>query len=290
MYDQIALDLAAQLIATQKLGRGPAPDVLAISLSSVDYVGHRYGAESPEQCDNLAHLDAMLGAFLAKLEALKVPVVVMLSADHGSLDTPEHAVEVGVPATRLDTKKFMADVGAAVAADLKLETSPLAGDPYEISIVPPPGADPALTQRISAATIAQLKLRPEVVAVYTKAEALAGLPPKGKSADEMTMLERIAESTDAERSGDIMTVLKPYTTPGMPINLGDAIGGHGSLWNYDRRVPILFWWPGAQGYEQPLPVETVDIAPTLAALVGVKPPEVDGRCLDLDRTAATTCR
>jgi predicted AlkP superfamily pyrophosphatase or phosphodiesterase len=290
MYDQIALDLASQLITTEKLGRGPTTDVLAISLSATDYVGHRYGAESPEQCDNLAHLDAALGAFLGRLAALKIPVVVVLTADHGSMDTPEHAVEEGVPAARVDGRKLLADVGAAVAATLKLDASPLTGDPYEIYVVPPAGASPKLVERITAATVAELRQRPEVVAVYIKAEALAALPPRGKPVDELTPLERIAESTDAGRSGDIMAVLKPYTTLGTPIALGDTIGGHGSLWNYDRRVPILFWWPGAEGFEQPIPVETVDIAPTLAALAGVKPPLVDGRCLDLDRTAATTCR
>ena len=290
IYDQIALDLATQLIATQKLGQGAAPDVLAVSLSATDYVGHRYGAESAEQCDNLAHLDAMLGVFLAKLEALKVPVLVVLTADHGSVDAAERAAMRGMPAARVNPKTFMTEVGAAVQADLKLDASPLAGDPYEISIVPPEGANAKLIDRITEATIAELHKRPEVVEVYTKAQALAGLPPKGKPADEMTLLERIAESTDRERSGDIMAALQPYTTLGDPQSLGDTIAGHGSVWNYDRRVPILFWWPGAAGFEQPLPVETVDIAPTLAAVAGVKTPEVDGRCLDLDRTAATTCR
>ena len=290
MYDQVALVLAAQLAVTEKLGHGPAADVLAVSLSATDYVGHRYGAESPEQCDNLAHLDAALGVFLTKLAALKVPFVVVLTADHGSMDTPEHAVEQGVPATRVDAKAFMTSVGTAVAATLKLDASPLTGDPYEIYVVPPAGASPQLVERITEATVAELRKRPEVVAVYTKAEALAALPPKGKPVDELTPLERIAESTDAERSGDIMAVLKPYTTLGSPIALGDTIGGHGSLWNYDRRVPILFWWPGVEGFEQPVPVETVDIAPTLAAVAGVPTPVVDGRCLDLDRTAASTCR
>ena len=214
----------------------------------------------------------------------------MLTADHGSLETPEVADEQGMPAaTRLDPRAFLTSVGAAVQAELKLDAVPLAGDPYEIYVVPPKGASAKVAEQIAAATIAELRKRPEVVAVYTKAEALAGLPPKGKPVDEMTPLERIAESTDADRSGDIMAVLRPFTTIGAPINLGDAVGGHGSLWNYDRRVPILFWWPGAEGFEQSLPIETVDIAPTLAALAGVATPVVDGRCLDLDRTAASTC-
>ncbi len=290
MYDKLALDLAAQLIDSQHLGRGPAPDLLAVSLSATDYVGHRYGSGGPEQCDNLAHLDAMLGAFLAKLTALHVPVLVVLTADHGSIDAAERLAEHGFPAVRVDGRKLVADVGAAVQAELKLDASPLTGDPYEITIVPPAGASAKLIDRISAATVAELRRRPEVYAVFTRAEALAAMPPKGKPVDELTLLERIAESTDAERSGDVMAVLQPFTTVGVPFGLGDTIGGHGSVWNYDRRVPILFWWPGAEGYEQPLPVETVDIAPTLAAVAGIAAPTVDGRCLDLDRTAATTCR
>lgn len=290
LYDKLALDMATSLLDSQHLGHGAATDVLAISLSATDYVGHRYGSGGPEQCDNLAHLDANLGVFLARLAALKVPVLVVLTADHGSIDAAERLAEHGFPAARVDGRKLVADVGAAVQDRLKLATNPLVGDPYEIYIVPPPGGDAAVVAQISTATVDELRKRPEVYTVFTRAEALAGMPPKGKPVDELSLIERIAESTDPVRSGDIMAVLRPYTTVGVPVGLGDTIGGHGSVWNYDRRVPILFWWPGAEGYEQPLPVETVDIAPTLAAVAAVKTPEVDGRCLDLDRTAATTCR
>ena len=70
-----------------------------------------------------------------------------------------------------------------------------------------------------------------------------------------------------------------------------SVATHGSPWNYDRRVPILFWWPGMRGFEQPNGIETVDILPTLAALIGLPVPaaEIDGRCLDLDPTEATSC-
>ena len=65
---------------------------------------------------------------------------------------------------------------------------------------------------------------------------------------------------------------------------------HGSPWDYDRRVPILFWRKGMTGFEQPLSVETVDIAPTLAATIGLPMTGVDGRCLDLDPGPADTCK
>ena len=66
---------------------------------------------------------------------------------------------------------------------------------------------------------------------------------------------------------------------------------HGSPWNYDRKVPILFYRPGVVGFEQSLPVETVDILPTLAALIELPVPsaEIDGRCIDLDAGTGDSC-
>ena len=285
--DRIVADLAEKLVVTEKLGKGPAPDLLAVSFSATDYVGHRFGAGSPEMCDQLAHLDATIGELLGRLTALKVRVLVVLTADHGGIDAAEGISERGFPADRIDAGAVFKSVAKEVRDTLKLDYDPLGGDLTDIHVLAR-DATPAVRARILAATRVALGRHPHVVNIFTRAEALAGLPPKGKPADELTLLERIAESTDAGRSGDLLTVLAPYATTGA-ARVG-YIAGHGSPWNYDRRVPILFWWPGAQGFEQPLPIETVDIAPTLAAVVGVKVPEVDGRCLDLDRGAGTTCR
>ena len=69
------------------------------------------------------------------------------------------------------------------------------------------------------------------------------------------------------------------------------VATHGSPWDYDRRVPILFWQRGMRPYEQPLAVETVDIMPTLAAMIGVSIPAgtIDGRCLDLVEGPESSC-
>jgi len=284
--DRVTLDLATQLMDRAKLGRGAAPDVLAISLSATDYVGHRYGSQGPEMCQHLMEVDAALGSFLARVEALHVPVMVALTADHGSVDAAERTAERGVPALRISPDKIGAEVSAAVRAKLNLDFEPLTGGGEQIVIAGPPER----RAEIEAATLAALRARPEVYAAFARADVLASMPPKGKPADEMTIAERFALSTDAVRSGDIQVAFVPYATFGAPLNEGDTVAGHGTVWNYDRRVPLLFWWPGANGFEQPLPVETTDIAPTLAALAGVKMPVVDGRCLDLDRGAADSCK
>ena len=91
------------------------------------------------------------------------------------------------------------------------------------------------------------------------------------------------------RSPDILVALPPMQTIYL-AGPGENIAGHGAPWDYDRRVPILFWWPGAKAQWRFLPVETVDIAPTLAAALGVKPPaDVDGRCLQLPEASGVRC-
>jgi predicted AlkP superfamily pyrophosphatase or phosphodiesterase len=125
-----------------------------------------------------------------------------------------------------------------------------------------------------------------VAAVFTKSELAAAPQPAGP-VDEWTLLERAKASFDAERSGDLVVLLKPYVTP---ILVGGAT--HGSPWGYDRRVPILFWWKDVRGFEQPNAIETVDIMPTLASLIDLKVPanEIDGRCLDLLAGPESNCR
>ncbi|MFN5819678.1 MAG: alkaline phosphatase family protein, partial [Novosphingobium sp.] len=86
-------------------------------------------------------------------------------------------------------------------------------------------------------------------------------------------------------------VLNRAVTPIPEPVLGAYVATHGSVWDYDRRVPMLFWRKGMTGFEQPNPVETVDIAPTLAAVIGLRLDDgaFDGRCLDLDAGAGNSC-
>ena len=287
-FDRVTLELATYILDTQKLGQGKGTDLLAIGLSATDYVGHRFGPESAEMCDQLSWADERIGQFLAHVDALHIPYIVVLTADHGSVDAAERAARRGIPARRIDTRAVMASVNAELRAEFSLDWDPLAGEPSQIIVGG--RAYPELRAKIMASALERLKARaPLVAAVFTKEELLAAKPPRGLSPDAFTMAQRFAASTDVERSGDIAVAWAEFATPSALTNPISYVAGHGSPWNYDRRVPILFWWPGAAGFEQPLAVETVDIAPTLAAVAGVKAPEVDGRCLDLDGGEGDSC-
>ena len=113
--------------------------------------------------------------------------------------------------------------------------------------------------------------------------------PQG-SPETWTLAERARASYNPLHSGDFVVMLKRGVVA-IPQARKGYVATHGSPWDYDRRVPILFWRKGMTGFEQPSGVETVDIAPSLAALIGLKIPQgaFDGRCLDLDGGVGNTC-
>jgi predicted AlkP superfamily pyrophosphatase or phosphodiesterase len=278
LFDPMTVDFATQVIDADHLGHGPATDLLAISLSTTDYIGHRYGNGGAEMCVQMSALDRALGTLLTKLDGLNVPYVVVLTADHGGSDAAERAKQGGAAAQRLDPAAFVAALNTAVKQQLGLAFDPIVGDdPQQLSINV--GPDETLRAKVRDAAVAWLKTRPEVKAVFTAAETVAAAPPPGKSPADLTIAERFHESYDPQRSGDIQVALQPLTTVGMPRASGDYVAGHGSPWDYDRQVPILFWWPGVPPEARSEAVETVDIAPTLAAIAHVPAPAVDGHCL-----------
>jgi arylsulfatase A-like enzyme len=223
---------------------------------------------------------------VAKLDSLGVPYVVALTADHGGTDAAERMSEHGVDAHRIDPAAFVKRLNDTLKSQLGLDYEAIvADDPQQLSINV--GPDEALRAKVRDTALAWLKQQPEVVAAFTAEQTAAAVPPQGKPADQLTVLERFHESYDKERSGDIQVQFSERASIGMPRAPGDTIAGHGSPWDYDRRVPILFWWPGITPEDRKEPIETVDIAPTLAAITHVPAPEVDGKCV---ATVAGTCR
>ena len=283
--DRVTLEAARTLREEFRLGDGPATDVLAISLSATDFIGHRFGTKGPEMCDHLMRLDARLGEFLDSLDKVKGPVLVVLAADHGGSDFPERLHEQGYDAGRVPPIAWLQDLNAAVRGQLGLAYDPLvqAGGIESLYVVSPDGKAPTVLDhaRITAAALAVLAKRPEVFAAYDANTLFtAAPPPKGTPPDEISVAERMRRSAYPGRVGDILVAFQPYQTPASPN--ASYVASHGSPWNYDRRVPILFWWKGGQSRERVLPIETVDIAPTIASVTGVKvPADVDGRCLPL---------
>ncbi len=289
--DRATLDLATELVDAEKLGKNAAPDVLSISLSATDYIGHAYGTEGAEMCIQMQQLDLALGDFFIALDQRGIDYTVVLTADHGGFDLPERLDEQALPvAQRADKALLPEALSAAVAAKTGLDAKGLilsdgaSGDLWVRRDLA--DADKA---RVVDAAKAELSANPQVAAVFTSAELAAAPAPFG-SPENWSLRDRAKASFYQPRSGDLVLLLKrgvvPIVTPAPGI-----VATHGSPWDYDRRVPMLFWRKGMTGFEQPSPVETVDIAPTLVALLGLpmKSGTFDGRCLDLDAGPDDTC-
>ncbi len=283
--DQVTLELATALREAYGLGDGPQIDLLTISLSATDFIGHRYGTRGPEMCDQIARLDDRLGVFLKSLEKVKGGVLVALSADHGGADMAERLHDEGYDYERLIGRPWIAKLNATVRAQLGLSWDPLNADGGvdQIYVVGPDrkavsGVERA---RITAAALPLINSDPAVAGAFDS-NAIFTLDPAAADAspEELSLAERLRRSAYPGRVGDILVAFRPDR---VPATAGPTyVSTHGSPWDYDRRVPILFWWKGASPHERVLPLDTVDIAPTLAAVTGVKPPaDIDGKCRPL---------
>jgi len=283
--DQATLELAQRLRETYGLGDGPQVDLLTVSLSATDFIGHRFGTRGPEMCDQIARLDERLGAFLKSLDKVKGGVLVVLAADHGGADFAERLHDEGYGFERVIGKPWVAKLNAQLRSDLGLAWDPLVADGGidQIYVVGPDRKTPSLADRarITAAALALINRDPSVAQAFdSNAIFTMEAAPADASPEELSVAERVRRSAYPGRVGDILIAFKPDR---VPATAGATyVSTHGSPWDYDRRVPILFWWKGAVPHERVLPLDTVDIAPTVAAATGVKPPaDIDGVCRPL---------
>ena len=295
-FDDAVFTLATNLASDMKLGKGEHTDLLIIGASATDYVGHSYGTEGSEMCIQMLALDQRMGRLFAALDKSGVDYQVVLTADHGGLDIPErnreHGATMAARTSLTDDGKdallSTSRINRQVAENLGLKGQILwGGAPGDVYINPELTPTQREAVQLEAARI--FRKDPQVYDVYTREQIIATPSPKGPP-ETWTMLERARASWDSQRTGDLVVALRPRITP-IPIPGQGYTATHGSFWDYDRRVPILFWRRGMTGFEHPLSVETVDIAPSLAGVLRIPVPgEIDGRCLDLDAGPGSTCR
>ncbi|MFL6728128.1 MAG: alkaline phosphatase family protein [Sphingomicrobium sp.] len=278
--DGDTLALAAGLVDEMQLGRRADPDLLAISLSATDYVGHTYGTEGEEMCLQLLEIDREIGDFMKLLDSRGINYAVVLTADHGGKDIPERERLAGVAsAVRVDPALSPAVMGKKLVAQLGLPGGPgLLGDSSF--------GDMYLDRRLRAderarllkAAVAAYRAHPLVEAVFT-ASQIAAVPVPTTPPETWSLIQRARASYYPGRSGDFLVVLKKDVTP--IADTSRYVATHGSPWDYDRRVPILFWRPGAAGTTIEHSADTADIMPTLASAIGLPVPQgsVDGHCL-----------
>ena len=269
--DELTLDFAKTLLENEKLGQDEVPDYLAISFSSTDYVGHLFGASSLESEDNMGRLDRTLADLLSYVDkkvGLKNTLIV-LSADHGQPEVPGHLHDLGIEGAHyFDTKGL--DKTPAIAA-LKKQFG-LGEELIEAYFQPYVYLNHKLIREkklnladVEKAVAAELeKFDGVAAAVSSTALRTAGLP-------DTLLMRAILRNFHPKRSGDIYVVFEP----GVFINDFDGLmvaSTHGSPWRYDTFVPVIFAGADLRPKTINRSVTPYDIAPTLAAYLGVKPP------------------
>jgi predicted AlkP superfamily pyrophosphatase or phosphodiesterase len=281
--DRLLTDLALDLLADDglALGRDDAPDILAVSYSANDYVSHDYGPESVESLEVLRGLDVELGRFLDELSRRfrAGGVLVALSSDHGFLPLPEATKrrDPNAPGGRFSRTKILDQLNAAVDAKLgrtagaplifRFESSSLWLD--RVVLARPGAPDPKRVLEI---------VRDELATTWRDAIAQSIVEDGAFAGGGLGDLARDARNAYVPgRSGDLF-VLPRY---GVLLSSTDVGTSHGSPWEYDTHVPLIFWGGGIKPRTVSIATTPYDLAPTLASWLHVELPDATGTRLPL---------
>ena len=260
----------ARIVERQELGRRDHLDYLAIGLSSLDLAGHRYGPPSPQVADTLLRVDRELGDFLTFLDRTvgKDRFVVALTSDHGVAPIPEQRMALGLPAQRPDVGDQLCfqQAGERVRQRFGLEQWVLEGFYLDRAAIRAAGADLA---EVATATARELETCDIVERVWTAAE----LDAPAADSEQEPFRTSIATASTPIAARDLMIQLVEYAIP------AGLVATHGSPYDYDRHVPVFVMAPGIGAARIADEVGVVDLAPTLAGLLGISTPKVDGRDL-----------
>ena len=263
--NEVLFEFAMTAVRDEKLGQDDDPDLLGVSLSANDLIGHAFGPGSHEVMDVTVRTDRLLERFFSFLDQ-RVGldhVVVVLTADHGVAPLPER-VEASRGPGRLDPAKIAAAAEAGLQAQFGAAAAPgwvlYTSSPWLYLNLR------ALQQRGIALEEAERTARAAVRGVKGVHQALTATELRQQQ--DSGTASSAAFSFHRERSGNIYFELKPFVLPSR-----DPTGTtHGSPWSYDTRVSLLWMGAAVRRGAYAGPVSIADIAPTLATILGIAAP------------------
>lgn len=266
MADDATLALAKEAINARQLGQRNSVDYLSIVVSQVDDIGHGFGAGSQEQLDNLLRLDRELGDFFTYLDKKvgKNNYLIALSADHGMMDIPESIQETGKFARRLTEEEIKAVLKA-------VQTAP----------VNPGDNRDEIADKISKIIknydfVADVMTYQQLLGNETSKDPFISYFKNSFNPDRVPRYPLFDFSDGSSPIGKAGLVVRLKRN--VMIDLDRAV--HGSVYEYDRNVPLIFMGYGIKAGSSSKTVHTIDVAPTLAQLAGIKfPKNLDGHPL-----------
>ncbi|HYK19931.1 MAG TPA: alkaline phosphatase family protein [Pyrinomonadaceae bacterium] len=281
--NDLLVDFTEQAIVNEQLGKDDDTDVLTVSFSANDYVGHRYGPYSQEVMDVTLRTDRQIATLLDFVQAQVglSNTLVAFTADHGVSPIPEQAAVLGLGGARLQAADLFGRIHAAISAKY---------NPQGKS--PDPSADYLLRyndngrmrdlllngniyfnydalrrdgvsiEEFSQVVVAAALTAPGIARCFSRLQLL-----RGAISITDPIERRVLHGFYPARSGDIVVIPEPYKY------LADLITAtHGSPYSYDTHVPTIIMGPGVNAGRYLEPATPADIAPTLSALLRVTAP------------------
>jgi predicted AlkP superfamily pyrophosphatase or phosphodiesterase len=263
----LVTDLALAAIAGEELGQDAITDLLALSYSSTDILGHRMGPRAIEVEDMYIRLDQDIARLLAELDKRvgQGNYTVFLTADHAALDVPAYLKSLRGSAGYIDVPAMEQSLQAAMARQYGPGkwVRRIANDQVFLN-------DSLLGARRMEVAKVQRFAADHLLAMPLVAEALTAADLVRLGYDE-GLRRSLQRGFMPQRSGDVLLAFRPgFMEPLSTPNQGTS---HGSGWNYDTHVPVIFYGQGVRPGSIDRPISITDIAPTLCAIVGMTMPD-----------------
>ena len=257
------LDFIKAAIKGEQLGKSEFTDFLAVSFSSTDYVGHRYGIASIETEDTYLRLDKDLGHFFNFLdtEVGKENYTLFLTADHAAVHVPSYLQSLKIPAHYLSTKKlkkFLSDITQKYFNSKELIENI---SNYQIFL----NQEKIEALGFNKNTVAQ-RLADEVLSFDKIYKAVTARTLQTTNFTEGIM-HALQQGYNPKFSGDVLMIPYPAT-----LNYSRKGTSHGSGYSYDTHVPLIFYGNGIKKGASKKTYKIIDIAPTISNLLKIEAP------------------
>src|SRR5580693_1330478 len=260
--NEYELEFAKELAVYESLGTGQATDLLAISLSPNDILGHQVGPDSPEMAAMAIALDRELADFFNFLghQIGLADLWIALSADHGVSTLPDAARKLRIPAANLDAGKLEAQINSALSAKFSHTASYIKLDYPDAWLDPDAFANTHVKEHEAEAAVGEAMKQAGLRDYFTKAQLAAGEVP------DTALGRKFLHSYSPEGGWYVLGVPEIYT-------VGASKGtDHASPYTYDTHVPLAFYGLPFRPGTYRAHAEPVDLASTLASLLGINAP------------------